>query len=133
MILMADDDPDDCLLVEKALVELKFRGESRFVHDGEEVCAHLRQSNNGGNVLRPNLILVDLNMPKKNGIETLREIKSFPEFQDIPIVVYTASEDVRKKEQCLASGAARWVTKSPTIEEITENIRSVLSAYYYTK
>ncbi len=135
MILMLDDDEDDRLLVKNALVELGFRGGSRFVHDGDELLSYLHQSKNDGPAHGgcPNLILMDLSLPGTDGIQILREVQSYPEFQDIPIVVYTASEDARKKEQCLANGAVRWVTKSPTIEEITENIKSVLSAYYYTK
>ncbi len=132
MILMADD--DDCLLVKEALVKLRFQGECRYVHDGEKLLAYLHQSSTGvpTHVLRPDLILTDLTLPRQDGIQILQEIKSYPEFQDIPIVVYTASADERKKEQCLAAGAARWITKSSTIEGIAENIRSVLSAYDHT-
>jgi CheY-like chemotaxis protein len=135
VLLMADDDEDDCLLMKEALVKLGFQGESQFVHDGEKLLAYLHQSNNGGPppVLRPDLILVDLVMPRMDGIEVLREIKSYPAFQDIPVVVYTGSKDESKREQCLVGGAARWITKSSTAEAIVEDIRSVLSVYNCTK
>lgn len=134
MLLMADDDDDDCLLVKEALVELGFLGESWYVHDGAKLFSYLRHSSNGGaaHVLRPDLILLDLLMPRKDGIQMLQEIKSYPEFQDIPIVVYTASVDARKKEQSLAAGAARWITKASQFEETVEDIKSLLSTYDHT-
>ncbi|SPF47527.1 CheY-like receiver [Syntrophobacter sp. SbD1] len=134
MLLMADDDDDDCQFVKDALVELGFLGESWFVHDGEKLFSYLRHSNNGGptQVLRPDLILVDLIMPRKDGIQILREIKSYPEFQDIPIVLYTSSSDARKKEQCLAAGAACWITKAFQFDAVVEDIKSLLSTYDHT-
>ena len=132
---MADDDDDDCLLVKEALAELGFQGESRFVHDCEKLLAYLHQSNNAGptQVPRPDLIFVDLAIPRNDGIQVLQEIKSYPKFQDIPIVVYTASVDARKKEQCLASGAACWITKTSKFEKTVEDIKLLLSAYDHTK
>jgi len=134
MIFMVDDDEDDCLLVKEALAELGFLGKYQFIHDGAKLLPYLHQSNNGEptHVLRPNVILLDSTMPKKGGIQTLREIKSHPEFQDIPVVIYTASMDERKKEQCLAAGAARWITKASQFEETVKDIKSLLSAYDHT-
>jgi CheY-like chemotaxis protein len=134
MIFMVDDDEDDCLLMKEALAELGFLGKFQSIHDGTKLLPYLHQSNTGEptHVLRPNLILLDSTMPKQDGIQTLREIKSHPKFQDIPIAIYTSSMDEGKKEQFLAAGAVRWITKASKFEETVEDIKSLLSAYDHT-
>ncbi len=78
-ILMADDDPDDCLLAEEALEESHLVNDLRFVENGEELLDYLYRRgsySNPADAPRPGLILLDLNMPKKDGWEALREIKA---------------------------------------------------------
>src|SRR5512136_2943538 len=91
-ILMADDDLDDCLLVSKAFKASRLCNDLRFVQDGEELMDCLYQRGKYGDpdpVPRPGLILLDLNMPKKDGREALKEIKGDAAFREIPIVVLT--------------------------------------------
>src|SRR5262249_20680704 len=95
LILMADDDPDDRMLTKDALEESRLANELRFVFDGEELMDYLCQRNNYSDPAsspRPGLILLDLNMPRKDGREALREIKDNPRFRHIPVVVLTTSK-----------------------------------------
>jgi CheY-like chemotaxis protein len=94
VILMADDDADDRLLAKDALAECQIAGDLRFVENGEELIEYLHRR---GKYLqadaapRPGLILLDLNMPKKDGREALKEIKVDPELRTIPVVILTTS------------------------------------------
>ena len=86
---MADDDSDDCLLAKEAWEEIQSQNELRFVHDGQEVLDYVFHQ--GPYTLhqyapRPGIILLDLNMPKKNGHEVLRVLKSDHDLQTIPVV-----------------------------------------------
>ena len=94
-ILVADDDADDRLMLRDALVENRLANDLRFVEDGEELMDYLlhrgRYSDSQKNPL-PGLILLDLNMPRMDGREALKEIKSHPELRSIPVVVLTTSK-----------------------------------------
>jgi len=101
LILMADDDDDDFLLTQKALSESKLLNRLYHVKDGEELLEYLRSEGRyeDSTYERPGVILLDLNMPRKDGREALKEIKSDPDLQDIPVVVFTTSkaeEDIYK-------------------------------------
>ena len=94
VILMADDDADDRLLAKDALAECKLPGELHFVENGEELLDYLNRRGRFTQMAtspRPGLILLDLNMPKKDGREALREIKNNPDLRKIPVVVLTTS------------------------------------------
>jgi CheY-like chemotaxis protein len=101
-ILIADDDDDDRMLARDALTESRLANDLRFVCDGEELLSYLRREGKYADVQlspRPGLILLDLNMPRMDGREALREIKADPELRSIPIVVLTTSkaeEDIYK-------------------------------------
>ncbi|HEX3866512.1 MAG TPA: response regulator, partial [Gemmatimonadaceae bacterium] len=94
-ILICDDDPDDRMLTQHALEDAHVANELRFVDDGEQLLDYLHQrgrfSGETGAAPRPGLILLDLNMPKMDGREALRRIKSEPTLLDIPVVVLTTS------------------------------------------
>jgi two-component system response regulator len=91
-ILMADDDPDDRMLMQEALQETNLENLLRFVEDGAELMDYLhRRGKFVEDAPRPGLILLDLNMPKVDGREALKNIKSDPELRRIPIVVFTTS------------------------------------------
>ncbi|GER90497.1 hypothetical protein KDW_46590 [Dictyobacter vulcani] len=97
VILMADDDEDDILLTQKALQKGKLLNTLYSVSNGEELLDYLLHRNkyadtDNSSAPLPGLILLDLNMPKKDGREALREIKNHPELRDIPIVVFTTSK-----------------------------------------
>ncbi len=93
-ILIAEDDPDDRYLAKEALSESRLANDLYFVEDGEELLEFLRHEGDfaGSRPPRPGIILLDLNMPRKDGREALHEIKADPQLRRIPIVVLTTSK-----------------------------------------
>ena len=129
---MADDDDDDFLLTQKALVESKLLNRLIRVKDGEELIDYLNQKGEyeGKEVERPGVILLDLNMPRKDGREALKEIKSNPNLSEIPVVVFTTSkaeEDVYKSYQL---GVNSFITKPVTFESLI-NVMQTLGKYWF--
>ena len=134
VILMADDDDDDYLLTQKALKESKLLNTLCRVKDGEELLEYLRRegryADNDVVCKRPGVILLDLNMPKKDGREALKEIKSDPGLRDIPIVVFTTSkaeEDIYKSYQL---GVNSFITKPVTFDGLIKVIQT-LGKYWF--
>ena len=131
-ILMAEDDPDDRFLVQEALRELGSCGDLRFVEDGEELMQYLGRSGKYVDPMlspRPALILLDLNMPKKDGRQALVEIKRDPDLQKIPVVVWTTSNEMEDKTQCRKAGASSYVTKPLRYSELVEAVREIIMQY----
>jgi len=134
VILMADDDDDDYLLTKKALKESKLLNTLCRVQDGEELLEYLRREGRyegtDTGCQRPGVILLDLNMPKKDGREALKEIKSDPTLRDIPVVVFTTSkaeEDIYKSYQL---GVNSFITKPVTFEGLIKVMRT-LGKYWF--
>lgn len=136
IILMADDDDDDYLLTQKALKQSKLLNTLFRVSDGEELMEYLRcegkfAADKADNPCqRPGVILLDLNMPKKDGREALKEIKSDPNLRDIPVVVFTTSkaeEDIYKSYQL---GVNSFITKPVTFEGLMQVIQT-LGKYWF--
>jgi CheY-like chemotaxis protein len=133
VILMADDDDDDILLTEKALKQGKLLNELYCVKDGEELMDYLLRRGIYADEVRsprPGVILLDLNMPKKDGREALREIKSHPGLKDIPIVVFTTSlaeEDVYRSYKL---GVNSFITKPVTFDRLIE-VMKMLGKYWF--
>lgn len=127
-ILMADDDPDDRLLVQDAFDEIRLANPLVFVEDGIELMDYLRRSGAythlAGTPL-PGLILLDLNMPKKDGRETLREIKQDPALRTIPIVVLTTSNAEEDILRTYDLGSNSFIVKPVTFDKLVEIIRKV--------
>lgn len=92
-ILMVEDNPADIRLTQEAFKDAKVLNNMHIVVDGEEAMAFLRREGNYPDAPRPDLILLDLNLPKKDGREVLAEIKKDPELKRIPVVILTTSED----------------------------------------
>ena len=91
-ILLVEDSPGDIRLIQEALLEAKVRNSMSVVGDGVEAMAYLRKEGRFIHVPKPGLILLDLNLPKKNGFEVLKEIKDDDELKRIPVVVLTTSQ-----------------------------------------
>lgn len=133
VILMADDDEDDRLLTKDALEENLIVNDLYFVEDGEELMDYLHHRNQYSNYKSspvPNLILLDLNMPRKDGREALEEIKNDPELRKIPVVVLTTSkaeEDVLKTYDL---GVNSFITKPVEFESFVEIIKT-LGRYWF--
>lgn len=132
-ILIADDDPDDRELTRDALEECRLANEVHFVEDGEELIDYLnrrgRHTALAGAPL-PGLILLDLNMPRKDGREALKEIKAHPDFRRIPIVVLTTSKADEDILRTYDLGVNSYVTKPVTFGSLVETIK-VLGKYWF--
>lgn len=132
VILMADDDDDDYLLTKKALGESKLLNQLMRVRDGEELLDYLNRRGDYGeeNAPRPGVILLDLNMPKMDGREALKLIKTDDKLKNIPVVVFTTSkaeEDIYRTYQL---GVNSFITKPVTFDNLTNVIRT-LGDYWF--
>ena len=125
VILMAEDDPDDRMLAKEAFEEARIRNDLRFVTDGEELIAYLRREGKFADPAsspRPGLILLDLNMPRKDGREALQEIKGDPKLRRIPIVVLTTSRSEIDLLKSYDLGANSYIVKPVTFDRLVEII-----------
>ena len=127
-ILMADDDADDRLLCQQALDESRVLNDLRFVEDGEQLLDYLYRRGNytdAEKTPRPGLILLDLNMPRKDGREALKEIKADPDLRRIPIVVMTTSQAEEDIYRSYDLGANSFVTKPVTFDRLVELMKAL--------
>jgi len=133
VILMADDDEDDRLMAKEALEEARICNEMRFVEDGVELLDYLKRRGQYADPEKspfPGLILLDLNMPRMDGREALKEIKSDPELRRIPVVVLTTSkaeEDILKTYDL---GVNSFITKPVTFEGLVQ-VMKTLAEYWF--
>jgi CheY-like chemotaxis protein len=128
VVLVADDDVDDCMLIKDALIDNGFDWESRFVGDGIELMEYLEnceQEEERGTGCLPNLILLDLNMPRKGGRDALREISVHSKFSKIPIVILTTSDEPQDVELCSSFGAKLFITKPNMYDDWLEKVGSL--------
>lgn len=126
--LMADDDPDDRLLIKEAFEESLVSNSIYFVEDGVELMEYLRHQGNFSDPQQapvPDLILLDLNMPRKDGREALAEIKSDPQLRYIPVVVLTTSKAEEDIIRSYDIGAASYITKPVTFDGLVNAIRGL--------
>lgn len=132
VILMADDDDDDFLLTQKALKESKLLNRLVRVRDGEELLDYLLgQGEYAGEVVeRPGVILLDLNMPRKDGREALKEIKSNPDLNDIPVVVFTTSKAEEDIYRSYKLGVNSFITKPVTFDNLI-SVMTSLGKYWF--
>ncbi len=127
-ILMADDDADDRQLTKEAFAESRLVNDLRFVEDGEELLDYLYRRGkytDPESSPRPGLILLDLNMPKKDGREALREIKADPRFRALRVVVMTTSKAEEDIARIYALSAASYITKPVTFDGLVDVIRTM--------
>ncbi|HTY88838.1 MAG TPA: response regulator [Candidatus Acidoferrum sp.] len=132
-ILLADDDPDDRQLTRDAFAENRLVNMLHTVEDGEELMEYLRRQGRYAdqkNAPLPGLILLDLNMPRKDGREALKEIKADPELRRIPIVVLTTSKAEEDILRTYDLGVNSYVTKPVTFKSLVELIK-VLGRYWF--
>lgn len=116
-ILIADDDAEDRFILSDAFKEIGFSNSIKFVDDGTEVISLLQKNND----VLPTLIILDLNMPKLNGTETLRMLKAHNAYSNIPVMIFSTSVNELEKKQCLEMGALEYLTK-PTTYKASLNI-----------
>ncbi|MFL5745107.1 MAG: response regulator [Niastella sp.] len=124
-ILVADDDADDRAILQDAMAELEASHVLCFAQNGEEVLRILGKDFNAG--CKPALIILDLNMPKLNGTETLRRIKNDERFKTVPVIIYSTSLNPMEKDKCMMLGAHSYITKPVTFKESMDTARSFLA------
>src|SRR5215210_3939242 len=133
VILLADDDEEDRMLAADALEESRVVNDLRFVEDGEELLDYLYHRGQyaaDGTSPTPGLILLDLNMPRKDGREALREIKSNPDLRRIPIVILTTSKADEDILRTYDLGVNSYVTKPVTFQSLVETVK-ILGKYWF--
>lgn len=127
-ILMAEDDADDRLMTREAFQECRLNNPLQFVVDGEDLMDYLHRRGQYADEARypmPGLILLDLNMPRKDGREALREIKSDPALRDIPVVVLTTSKAEEDVANCYSDGANSFITKPVSFAALIEVVQTL--------
>lgn len=127
-ILMADDDPDDRKLTQDAFDEAKLSNNLRFVEDGVELLDYLHRRGkyvDPANSPRPGIILLDLNMPRKDGREALQELKSDPRFKAIRVIIMTTSKAEEDIIRSYNLSAASYITKPVTFEALVDVIKTL--------
>ena len=129
-ILLVEDSSTDVMLTKAALKYAKMRNNLHVVKDGVEAMAFLRKEREYSDVPRPDLILLDLNMPRKDGREALKDIKANADLRRIPIVVLTTSKAEEDILRTYDLGVNSYVTKPVTFGSLVETVR-VLGKYWF--
>ncbi len=124
-ILMVEDNPGDVRLTKEALKEGKVRNHLHIAADGEEAMHFLRRQEPYGQAPRPDLILLDLNLPKKNGREVLAEIKGDPELKRIPVVILTVSKAEQDIIKSYNLHANCYITKPVNLDQFLTVVKSI--------
>ena len=128
-ILIADDDNDDKFLIQIAFKEKGYSSRLVFVEDGFELLSYLENSNEEN---YPGIILFDINMPGKNGLEVLHEIKQNHMFKRIPVIVFTATYNEQIFAKCYDLGANTCIVKPSTFDDLLHIIDQVYSYWLHT-
>jgi two-component system, chemotaxis family, response regulator Rcp1 len=124
-ILLVEDNPGDVRLTIEALRESKVRNNLHVARDGVEALAFLRREGPHAQVVRPDLILLDLNLPRKDGREVLAEIKADPQLHTIPVVVLTTSHAEQDVLQTYELQANCYITKPVDLEQFITVVKSI--------
>ena len=127
-ILMADDDPDDRQLTKEAFEEAKLANDLRFVEDGVELLDYLHRRGKYADPAtspRPGIILLDLNMPRKDGREALQELKQDPRFRAIRVIIMTTSKAEEDILRTYSLSAASYITKPVTFESLVDVVKTL--------
>lgn len=127
-ILLADDDESDRFLFKEAFEEMKVKTVVETVNDGLQLMEYLTREN----VTLPHLLFLDLNMPRKNGLECLKEIRSIEKLKDICIAIYSTSASEKDIEETFLNGANVYIQKPSDFSELKQVLhKAVMSAFVY--
>jgi chemotaxis family two-component system response regulator Rcp1 len=129
-ILLVEDSPTDAQLTMEALREDGFLNNIHYVEDGEQAMAFLRGEGVHSQALRPDLILLDLNLPKKDGREVLAEIRADPQLKCLLVVVLTTSQDEQDVLNAYGLNANSYITKPVDFHQFIDVIRAVKHFYF---
>jgi two-component system, chemotaxis family, response regulator Rcp1 len=126
-VLLVEDNPLDIMMTRKALEEGDFRFKLHVAEDGEQALDFLYQNCNStnGNTSCPDLILLDLNLPKRTGKEVLAEIRQHPNTRFIPVIILTTSAEEKDIVECYSQSANCYVTKPLNVDNFKEAIQGI--------
>jgi CheY-like chemotaxis protein len=128
-VLLVEDSPTQALLITAILGTYDRLDLLEALEDGEQALAYLRRQGDYADAERPDVVLLDLNMPKKDGLEVLHEMKEDADLRKIPTVMLTSSDRPEDVDKCYAAGASSYITK-PVNQEGMERVLKVLSEYW---
>ena len=123
-ILVVDDDVEDHMIMTEYFEEMNYKDSVKFVINGKEAIEYLEAQKQG---ILPRLIILDLNMPIMNGTQTLLRIKHDPELKNIPVVIYSTSENETEKRKTLSLGALQYAMKPQDYAEGLKMVTKFLS------
>jgi CheY-like chemotaxis protein len=127
-ILIAEDDADDRFLLQAAFDENAFKDKLHFVDNGVEVMEYLQSLIDTGNKASlPKFMLLDLNMPKKDGREVLKELKQHPELKKIPVIIFSTTNNEQEMRRCYELGANSYITKPNSFENLLKTVAALRS------
>jgi CheY-like chemotaxis protein len=130
-ILIGEDDADDRFLLQAAFEENGFTDRLEFVENGVELLAFLTERYERNNDAQfPRFVLLDLNMPKKDGREVLRELKEHPAFRAIPVIIFSTTNNEQEMRRCYELGANSYITKPNSFENLLRTV-SALRSYWF--
>ena len=129
-ILVVEDNEDDIFLIREAFREARLANSFSVVRDGVEALEYLRGAGKHADAASPGLVLLDINMPKKNGFEVLKEIKDDPELRHLPVVMLTTSDAESDIVRSYANGACSYITKPVDFPAFRDVVRQF--ALYWT-
>ncbi len=121
-ILLVEDDPDDIELMQEALKDNNIDVQLQSISQGDHVIPHLQLSK-----VFPEIIVLDLNLPKLHGREVLAKLKESERFKSIPVVILTTSSSQKEKEFCLNAGASAFISKPSTVDGFNETVAEIVS------
>jgi CheY-like chemotaxis protein len=127
-LLMLDDDHDDRHITESFFVDKDYDMNVQFLDESDRVISFLEDAANEGTL--PHLILLDLNMPRKNGFEVLKELKSHPQFRQIPVVIISGTAFMEEVKDCYLLGANSFIQK-PFTDQLTQKKIETFVAYWF--
>ena len=124
-LLLVEDSPEDILLTEETLKDAAVETDLQVVNDGEEALAYLRREGSHSGASTPDLVLLDLNLPRKDGREVLAEVKADPELRKTPVIVLTTSASQEDLLESYDRHANAYVRKPVTIDRFAEVMKSI--------
>ena len=124
-VLLVEDDPGDVLMTREAFEHYRIRNELHVVSDGEQAMHFLRRAGDYANAPRPGLILLDLNLPRRNGHEVLAEVKADPDLLSIPVVVLTTSQAEEDILRSYSLHANAYISKPVDFERFIDVVRQI--------
>ena len=124
-ILLVDDNPADVVLMQEALVAGRYQSHISNVADGKQAMAFLNHVGQYANVPRPDLVILDLNLPKKDGRAVLAEVKTDVRLRTIPVIMFSTSRSMIEIVRCYELGANCYVSKPGNLEEYFQTVKSI--------